>query len=74
MKQSVRIIQQCIARVPDSGSVAIEDPRVVLPQSGWRCGRRSEQAGGAFAYGGCERDVWRYQNPIKASTPEALSS
>jgi NADH-quinone oxidoreductase subunit D len=32
IKQSVRIIGQCIERMPDSGPVNIDDPRVVLPE------------------------------------------
>ena len=31
MKQSARIIEQCIARMPDSGPVNIDDPRIILP-------------------------------------------
>jgi NADH-quinone oxidoreductase subunit D len=31
MKQSARIIDQCIERMPDHGSVNIDDPRIVLP-------------------------------------------
>ena len=31
MKQSARIIDQCIERMPDHGPVNIDDPRIVLP-------------------------------------------
>jgi len=31
MRQSVRIIEQCVARMADEGSVNVEDPRVILP-------------------------------------------
>ncbi len=31
MKQSARIIEQCLARMPDSGPVNVDDPRIVLP-------------------------------------------
>jgi NADH-quinone oxidoreductase subunit D len=31
IKQSARIIEQCLARMPDSGPMQIDDPRVVLP-------------------------------------------
>jgi NADH-quinone oxidoreductase subunit D len=31
MKQSSRIIDQCLERMPDSGPINIDDPRVVLP-------------------------------------------
>jgi NADH-quinone oxidoreductase subunit D len=31
LKQSARIIEQCILRMPDSGPVNVDDPRVVLP-------------------------------------------
>ena len=31
LKQSARILEQCIARLPDSGPVNVSDPRVVLP-------------------------------------------
>jgi NADH-quinone oxidoreductase subunit D len=31
IKQSARIVEQCMERMPDSGPMAIEDPRVVLP-------------------------------------------
>lgn len=31
MKQSARIIEQCLERMPDSGPINIDDPRVVLP-------------------------------------------
>ncbi len=31
MKQSVRIIDQCLTRMPDSGPINVEDPRVILP-------------------------------------------
>jgi NADH-quinone oxidoreductase subunit D len=31
MKQSARIIRQCIDRMPESGPVQIDDPRIVLP-------------------------------------------
>lgn len=31
IKQSVRIVEQCIQRMPDSGPVNIDDPRVILP-------------------------------------------
>jgi NADH-quinone oxidoreductase subunit D len=31
IKQSMRIVQQCIEKMPDSGPVNIDDPRVVLP-------------------------------------------
>jgi NADH-quinone oxidoreductase subunit D len=31
LKQSARIIRQCIARMPDSGPVNVSDPRVILP-------------------------------------------
>jgi len=31
MKQSVRIVEQCLARMPDSGPVNVDDPRVILP-------------------------------------------
>lgn len=32
MRQSARIIKQCIERLPDSGPINIDDPRVVLPE------------------------------------------
>jgi NADH-quinone oxidoreductase subunit D len=31
LKQSVRIIDQCLERMPDSGPVNVDDPRIVLP-------------------------------------------
>lgn len=31
MKQSARIIEQCLARMPDEGPINADDPRVVLP-------------------------------------------
>jgi NADH-quinone oxidoreductase subunit D len=31
IKQSARIIEQCLQRMPDSGPVNIDDPRIVLP-------------------------------------------
>jgi NADH-quinone oxidoreductase subunit D len=31
MRQSVRIIEQCVARMAEEGSVNVEDPRVILP-------------------------------------------
>jgi NADH-quinone oxidoreductase subunit D len=31
MKQSVRIIEQCLDRMPDSGPINVSDPRIVLP-------------------------------------------
>nr|PZN29096.1 MAG: NADH-quinone oxidoreductase subunit D [Pseudomonadota bacterium] len=31
IKQSARIIEQCLERMPDSGPVNVDDPRVVLP-------------------------------------------
>jgi NADH-quinone oxidoreductase subunit D len=31
MKQSARIIRQCLERMPDSGPINVDDPRVVLP-------------------------------------------
>ena len=31
IKQSARIIEQCIERMPDSGPVNVEDPRIILP-------------------------------------------
>jgi len=31
MKQSARIIEQCLERMPDSGPVNVDDPRVILP-------------------------------------------
>jgi NADH-quinone oxidoreductase subunit D len=31
MKQSHRIVEQCLARMPDDGPINIDDPRVVLP-------------------------------------------
>lgn len=31
LKQSVRIVEQCLERMPDVGPINIEDPRVVLP-------------------------------------------
>jgi NADH-quinone oxidoreductase subunit D len=31
LKQSIRIIDQCLERMPDSGPVNIDDPRIVLP-------------------------------------------
>lgn len=31
MKQSARIIQQCLERMPDTGPINVDDPRVVLP-------------------------------------------
>lgn len=31
MKQSARIIKQCIERLPDSGPISIDDPRITLP-------------------------------------------
>jgi NADH-quinone oxidoreductase subunit D len=32
IRQSTRIIEQCVARIPCDGPVNIEDPRIVLPQ------------------------------------------
>jgi NADH-quinone oxidoreductase subunit D len=32
MRQSIRIIDQCLKRMPDEGPVNIDDPRVVLPE------------------------------------------
>jgi len=32
IKQSARIIGQCIERIPDTGPVSIEDPRVTMPE------------------------------------------
>ncbi len=31
IKQSMRIVEQCVEKMPDSGPVNIDDPRVVLP-------------------------------------------
>jgi NADH-quinone oxidoreductase subunit D len=31
LKQSARIIEQCVERMPDSGPVNVDDPRVILP-------------------------------------------
>jgi NADH-quinone oxidoreductase subunit D len=31
IKQSARIIEQCLQRMPDSGPINIDDPRIVLP-------------------------------------------
>jgi NADH-quinone oxidoreductase subunit D len=31
MRQSARIIEQCLERMPDSGPVNVDDPRVILP-------------------------------------------
>jgi NADH-quinone oxidoreductase subunit D len=31
MRQSARIISQCIERMPDSGPVNVDDPRIILP-------------------------------------------
>lgn len=31
MKQSVRIIEQCLAVMPDEGPINVDDPRVILP-------------------------------------------
>ena len=31
MRQSARIIEQCVKRLPDSGPINIDDPRIVLP-------------------------------------------
>jgi NADH-quinone oxidoreductase subunit D len=31
IRQSKRIIEQCVAKMPDSGPVNVEDPRVMLP-------------------------------------------
>ena len=31
IKQSARIVEQCLKRMPDSGAVNVDDPRVVLP-------------------------------------------
>ena len=31
LKQSARILDQCVARMPDSGPVNVDDPRVILP-------------------------------------------
>lgn len=31
IRQSIRIVEQCLERMPDSGPVDIEDPRVILP-------------------------------------------
>ena len=31
LKQSARIIDQCLKRMPDSGPVNVDDPRVILP-------------------------------------------
>jgi NADH-quinone oxidoreductase subunit D len=32
MRQSIRIIDQCLKRMPDQGAINIDDPRVVLPE------------------------------------------
>ncbi|MGC4069817.1 MAG: NADH dehydrogenase (quinone) subunit D [Polyangiaceae bacterium] len=32
MRQSIRIIEQCLKRMPDQGPVNIDDPRIVLPE------------------------------------------
>jgi NADH-quinone oxidoreductase subunit D len=32
MRQSARIIKQCVERLPDSGPINVDDPRVVLPE------------------------------------------
>lgn len=32
IRQSARIIKQCVARLPDSGPINVDDPRVVLPE------------------------------------------
>src|SRR5690606_6044 len=31
MKQSARIIEQCLERMPDAGPINVDDPRIVLP-------------------------------------------
>jgi NADH-quinone oxidoreductase subunit D len=31
LKQSARIVEQCVAKMPDKGPVNVDDPRVVLP-------------------------------------------
>ncbi|MGC4086298.1 MAG: NADH-quinone oxidoreductase subunit D [Polyangiaceae bacterium] len=31
MKQSARILEQCLQRLPDSGAVNVDDPRIILP-------------------------------------------
>jgi NADH-quinone oxidoreductase subunit D len=31
MKQSARILEQCLERMPNSGPVNVDDPRVILP-------------------------------------------
>jgi NADH-quinone oxidoreductase subunit D len=31
MRQSIRIIEQCVKRMPDEGPINIDDPRIVLP-------------------------------------------
>jgi NADH-quinone oxidoreductase subunit D len=31
MRQSARIIEQCLQRMPDSGPVNVDDPRIILP-------------------------------------------
>jgi NADH-quinone oxidoreductase subunit D len=31
MRQSARIIEQCLERMPDSGPINVDDPRVILP-------------------------------------------
>ncbi|MCC6214330.1 MAG: NADH-quinone oxidoreductase subunit D [Polyangiaceae bacterium] len=34
IKQSARILAQCVRRMPDDGPVNVDDPRVVLPEKG----------------------------------------
>jgi NADH-quinone oxidoreductase subunit D len=31
MRQCIRIIEQCVARMPDSGAINVDDPRIILP-------------------------------------------
>jgi NADH-quinone oxidoreductase subunit D len=31
IRQSLRIVDQCLARMPDSGPINVEDPRIILP-------------------------------------------